>query len=239
MEIQQNLGADIIFAFDECTSPMAPREYQEEAMDRTHRWAKRCLESHSKSDQGLFGVVQGGRFEDLRKRSAEVLANLEVKGKTFDGYGIGGSFVKEDMATAVKWVNEILPENKPKHLLGIGEPADLFLGVENGCDTFDCVAPTRLGRNGAFYTKEGRMIILNSEFRDDLRPIESDCDCYACKNFSRAYIAHLFRAKEMLGPTLGSIHNLHFIVNLVKKIRQSILDDNFGEFKENFLRRYR
>lgn len=238
MEIQQNLGADIIFAFDECTSPMAPREYQKRAMERTHRWAKRCLESHKKSDQALFGVVQGGRFEDLRKESAKVLADLEVGGKSFDGFGIGGSFVKEDMATAVKWVNDILPENKPRHLLGIGEPADLFLGIENGCDTFDCVAPTRLGRNGAFYTNEGRIIVLNSEFRDDLSPIEKDCDCYACKNFSRGYIAHLFRAKEMLGPTLGSIHNLHFIVSLVKKIRQSILDGDFAEFKGEFLKRY-
>ncbi len=245
MEIQQNLGADIIFAFDECTSPMAPRKYQEEAMERTHRWARRSLTEHKRlsgkpnsSSQALFGIVQGGRFEDLRKESAKVLAEMESGGKTFDGFGIGGSFVKEDMATAVKWVNEILPEEKPRHLLGVGEPADLFLGVENGCDTFDCVAPTRLGRNGAFYTNKGRIIILNSEFREDLSPIEKDCACYACKNFSRAYIAHLFRAKEMLGPTLGSIHNLYFIVNLVKKIRQSILDGNFTEFKEEFLDKY-
>lgn len=239
MEIQQDLGADIIFAFDECTSPMAPKEYQMQAMERTHRWAKRCLEAHKKPDQALFGVVQGGRFEDLRKESAKVLSELEVGGKSFDGFGIGGSFVKEDMATAVKWVNEILPEDKPRHLLGIGEPEDLFLGVENGCDTFDCVAPTRLGRNGAFYTNSGRMIVQNSVYRDDLSPIEKDCGCYACKNFTRAYIAHLFRAKEMLGPTLGSIHNLYFIVNLVKKIRQSILDGNFTEFKESFLKKYK
>ena len=238
MEIQENLGADIIFAFDECTSPMAPREYQSQGMERTHRWAKRCLQSHSKTGQALFGVVQGGRFEDLRKKSAKVLAGLEPNGKSFDGFGIGGSFVKEDMATAVKWVNEILPEGKPRHLLGIGEPEDLFLGIENGCDTFDCVAPTRLGRNGAFYTNEGRIIIQNSKFRKDMSPIEKDCGCYACKNFSRSYIAHLFRAKEMLGPTLGSIHNLYFIVNLVKKIRRSIIDGNFSELKKEFLSNY-
>ena len=243
MEIQQNLGADIIFAFDECTSPMAPKEYQKQAMERTHRWAKRCLESHSKIDQALFGVVQGGRFEDLRKESAKVLSEMTLTRTDgsrggFDGFGIGGSFVKEDMATAVKWVNEILPEDKPRHLLGVGEPEDLFLGVENGCDTFDCVAPTRQGRNGNFYTNEGRIIIQNSKFREDLSPIEKNCGCYACKNFSKAYIAHLFRAKEMLGPTLGSIHNLYFIVNLVKKIRQSILDGNFMQFKEEFLGRY-
>lgn len=244
MEIQQNLGADIIFAFDECTSPMAPKEYQMQAMERTHRWAKRCLEAHTKTDQALFGVVQGGRFEDLRKESARVLSEMTLTRTDgsqggFDGFGIGGSFVKEDMATAVKWVNEILPEDKPRHLLGVGEPEDLFLGVENGCDTFDCVAPTRQGRNGNFYTNEGRIIVQNSKFRDDLSPIEKDCGCYACKNFSRAYIAHLFRAREMLGPTLGSIHNLYFIINLVKKIRQSILDDNFVEFKKDFLGKYR
>ncbi len=244
MEIQQNLGADIIFAFDECTSPLAPYEYQKEAMERTHRWAKRCLESHTKKDQALFGIVQGGRFEDLRKESARILSGLEVNGlpaqagKKFDGFGIGGSFVKKDLATAVKWVNEILPEDKPRHLLGIGEPLDLFLGAENGCDTFDCVAPTRLGRNGCFYTNDGRIIIQNAKFREDFSPIENYCKCYTCLNFSKAYISHLFRAKEMLGPTLGSIHNLYFIVNLVKKIRQSILDDNFFEFRDKFLSLY-
>lgn len=238
MEIQEDLGADIIFAFDECTSPVAPKEYQKEAMDRTHHWAERCLKSHTKKDQALYAVVQGGRFEDLRKESARILSEMEYNEKQFDGFGIGGSFVKEDMATAVKWVNEILPSDKPRHLLGIGEPEDIFIGVENGCDTFDCVAPTRLGRNGTFYTENGKIIISNSKFRDDLSPIESNCECYTCKNFSKSYIAHLFRAKEMLGPTLGSIHNLYFIVNLVKNIRQAILDDNFFEYKHNLLKKY-
>jgi queuine tRNA-ribosyltransferase len=214
IEIQQNIGADIIFAFDECTSPLAPKEYQRQALERTHRWAKRCLDAHTKKDQALFGVVQGGRFQDLREESAKLIGAMD-----FDGFGIGGSFVKEDMATAVKWVNEILPENKPRHLLGIGEPEDIFLGVENGCDTFDCVAPTRIGRNGTLYTKKGKINIQKSEYREDQTPIEEDCECYTCKNFSKAYVAHLFRAKEMLGPTLGSIHNVYFIVNLVKKIR--------------------
>ncbi len=240
IQIQHNIGADIIFAFDECTSPIAPFEYQKESMERTHRWAKRSLEQHKKlldesgEDRALFGIVQGGRFDELRKESSEYMAKLEVDGKKFDGFGIGGSFVKEDMTTSVKIVNEILPENKPRHLLGIGEPLDIFLGVENGCDTFDCVAPTRLGRNGTFYTPTGRMNILNSQYREDQLPIQNDCECYACKNFSRSYVAHLFRAKEMLGPTLGSIHNLYFIVNLVKKIRASILNDTFFEFKKEF-----
>ena len=239
IEIQRNLGADIIFAFDECTSPKASRKYQKEAMDRTHKWAERCLAAHlarrgGPSRQALFGIVQGGRFEDLRKESARVIGAMN-----FDGFGIGGSFTKKDIGTAVKWVNEILPEDKPRHLLGIGEPEDLFLGVENGCDTFDCVAPTRLGRNGCFYTKEGKIVIQNSKFREDLTPIEKNCQCYTCRNFSRAYIAHLFRAKEMLGPILGSIHNLYFIVNLVKKIRQSIIDKKFFEYKKESLKNYR
>ncbi len=157
---------------------------------------------------------------------------------TFDGFGIGGSFAKEDMSTAVRWVNEILPEEKPRHLLGIGEPEDLFMGVENGVDLFDCVLPTRLGRNGTIYTQNGKIIIMNTKFRNDFSPIEKDCECYTCKNYTKAYVAHLFHGKEMLAGTLASIHNLHFIVNLVKNIRQSILNDNFFEFKEDFLKGY-
>ena len=237
IQIQHNLGADIIFAFDECTSPAEDFKYQEEALERTHAWAKRCLEEHQKLNKenkiSLFGIVQGGREESLRKRSAEFMKNLE-----FDGFGIGGSFAKEDMSTAVKWVNEILPEEKPRHLLGIGEPEDLFMGIENGVDLFDCVAPTRLGRNGTIYTKKGKIIIMNKQFRDDYTPIEADCECYSCKNYTRAYVAHLFHGKEMLAGTLASIHNLYFIVNLVKNIRQSILDDNFFEYKEEFLKNY-
>ena len=177
--------------------------------------------------------MQGGRDENLRKKSAEFISSLD-----FDGFGIGGSFAKEDMSSAVKWVNEILPEAKPRHLLGIGEPEDLFEGVENGVDLFDCVAPTRLGRNGTLYTKKGRMLIMNRQYRDDFSPIEEGCGCYTCKNYTRAYVAHMFHGKEMLGGTLASTHNLYFIVNLVKKIRQSILDGNFFEFKETFLAEY-
>ena len=237
MEIQWNLGADMIFAFDECTSPYATYEYQKEAMDRTHRWAARSLEAHSKLDkeniQSLFGVVQGGRFKDLREESAKFIAKLP-----FDGFGIGGSFDKEDMYTVVEWVNKILPKEKPRHLLGIGEPRDLFGGVENGCDLFDCVAPTRVARNGSLYTNDGRIIITNSQYRSDLSPLDPECGCYTCKNYTRAYLAHMFRSHEILASILGSIHNLYFIVNLVKKIRQSILDGNFFEYKAEFLRRY-
>ena len=270
IQIQHNLGADIIFAFDECTSPTEDLKYQGEALERTHRWAERSLVEHKKlSDQAkssfsgllsvptstalplgpsdcetprkesfafspaLFGIVQGGRDEGLRKQSAKFISSLD-----FDGFGIGGSFAKEDMSSAVKWVNEILPEEKPRHLLGIGEPEDLFMGIENGVDLFDCVLPTRLGRNGTIYTKSGKIIIMNTKFRNDFSPIEKDCECYSCKNYTRAYIAHLFHGKEMLAGTLASIHNLYFIVNLVKKIRQSILDDIFFEFKKQFLEEY-
>jgi queuine tRNA-ribosyltransferase len=237
IEIQHNLGADIIFAFDECTSPQEELRYQEEALERTHRWAKRSLEYHKSKDnshyQGLFGIVQGGRDENLRKKSAEYISSLD-----FDGFGIGGSFAKEDMETAVKWVNEILPGEKPRHLLGIGEPEDLIMGVENGVDLFDCVAPTRNGRGGTLYTSRGKINIRNAEFKEDEGPIDPECGCEVCRNYSCAYVCHLMRAHEMLGGTLGSIHNLYFIINLVKKLRQAIIDGNFEEVKKDFLSKY-
>ena len=244
IEIQHNLGADIIFAFDECTSPAEDKRYQEEALERTHAWAKRCLAEHiklndaQKNPQALFGIIQGGREEDLRKKSAQVIADMEIEGKSFDGFGIGGSFAKEDMATAVKWVNEVLPEDKPRHLLGIGEPEDLFMGVENGVDLFDCVAPTRQGRNGTIYTSEGKISIFNTKYRDDFGPIEEGCKCYTCTNFTRAYVAHLFHGKEMLAGTLASAHNLYFLCNLVDTMREAILDGTFFDLKEKFLKQY-
>jgi len=237
MEIQWNLGADMIFAFDECTSPLADHAYQTEAMNRTHRWAERSLKRHNELDtdnvQALFGVVQGGRFQDLREESARVLGSMD-----FDGYGIGGSFNKDDMAEAVGWVNSILPEEKPRHMLGIGEPIDIFAGVENGCDLFDCVSPTRVARHGRIYTADGPIQIKNARFKQDFTPLDSECECYTCYNYTRAYIHHLLRSKEMLGQTLGSIHNLYFIVKLVDDIRASIYDDTFEKFKKDFLSKY-
>ncbi len=237
MEIQWNLGADMIFAFDECTSPLAQHEYQREAMERTHRWAERSIVRHEELDpenkQALFGVVQGGRFQDLREESARVLGAMN-----FDGFGIGGSFNKDDMAEAVGWVNRILPEGKPRHMLGIGEPMDIFAGVGNGCDLFDCVSPTRVARHGRIYTADGQVQIKNARFREDFTPLDSECSCYTCQNYTRAYIHHLQRSKEILGQTLASIHNLHFIVKLVDDIRQSIYDECFEEFKDEFLKRY-
>ncbi len=236
MEIQHDLGADIIFAFDECTSPNAPIEYQKEAMDRTHRWAKRSLEKHQALNkeqeihQALFGIVQGGNYPDLRKESAEFIASLD-----FDGFGIGGSFMKDDIQKIVGLVNGILPVNKPRHLLGIGEVEDLFLGIENGIDTFDCVSPTREARNGTLQTKSGKINILNTKFREDFSSIEKDCGCYTCQNFTKSYLAHLFRSHEMFAGSLASIHNLHFLTKLADDIRQAILDDNYPEFKREFL----
>ncbi|MCX6756460.1 MAG: tRNA guanosine(34) transglycosylase Tgt [Candidatus Nomurabacteria bacterium] len=272
IQIQQNLGADIIFAFDECTSPAETDRYQEEALSRTHAWAKRSLDEHKKKEdeknlnspleeypqgevdesypprilstkstpqegnklpQALFGIVQGGRSEKLRKQSADIIGAMD-----FNGFGIGGSFAKEDMSTAVKWVNEVLPEEKPRHLLGIGEPEDLFMGVENGVDLFDCVAPTRIARNGTLYTKNGKINMMNAKFVKDFTPVEEGCACYTCANYTRAYVSHLYRSKEMLAGTLGSIHNVYFINKLVMDMRNAILNDTFFTFKEDFLKEY-
>lgn len=244
IQIQHNLGADIIFAFDECTAPSETYEYQKDSLDRTHAWAKRSLIEHEKLNKNnliaLYAVVQGSRYEDLRKDSARVLADMQTNdGKHFDGFGIGGSFNKDDIHTAVSWCNDVLPEDKPKHLLGIGEPLDLILGIEAGIDTFDCVAPTRIARNGTVYVFGGRLNLMNTEFQNDNLPIENNCECYTCKNYSRAYLAHLFRAKEMLGPTLATIHNVYFINKLVADIRQAIMDDTFDEIKQKIIKAYK
>lgn len=252
IEIQHAIGADIIFAFDECVSPTESYERQKQAVDRTYEWAKRCLAEHKKYEArspekgntskdsissyselhtpALFGIVQGGRFEDLRKESAKMIGSMD-----FDGFGIGGSFDKDDIGTAVGWVADTLPENKPRHLLGIGsEPSDLILGIENGADTFDCVAPTRIARNGSVYTKKGRVSLLNAKYVTDFGPVEKDCQCYTCTNYTCAYLSHLFRAKEMLAATLASIHNLYFMVNLTKEARKAIVGGKFQEFKKSF-----
>ncbi len=240
MQIQHKLGADIFFAFDECTSPLAPYEYQIKAMERTHRWAKRCIDEHKRlgvsestgHQQALFAVVQGGAFEDLRKQSAETLGAMD-----FDGYGIGGSFTKEDMGKTVKSATENLPESKPRHLLGIGEPIDFFLGVEYGIDTFDCVSPTRIARHGAIYTLDGKVNISNAKYKDDMSHISDDVSS-PYHDYTKSYLAHLFKAEEMLAGTIASAHNLYFMIKLVSDIRQSILDDKFFEFKKQFCDRY-
>ena len=241
MQVQHKIGADIIFAFDECTTLLNTRNYQEKSLDRTFAWAKRCISEHEKLTiershrpyQALFGVVQGAQYEDLRRKASQDLATLD-----FDGFGIGGALDKNKLGTIVNWVNEELPVNKPRHLLGIGEPDDLFVGVENGADTFDCVAASRVARNNAVYGLDGRFNISGSAFKRDFSPIDESCGCYTCKNYSKAYLNHLIKGKEMLSSTLLTIHNEYFIVNLVAKMRQSIIDGNFFEFKEEFLGRF-
>ncbi len=240
MQIQHNLGADIFFAFDECTSPLAPLLYQQEAMDRTHRWAKRSLDEHKRLGvskatgemQALFGVVQGGAHEDLRRKSARTLGQMD-----FDGYGIGGSFTKDDMATAVLWVCEELPVGKPRHLLGIGEPLDMLLAIENGIDTFDCVAPTRVARNGTIYTYDGRINITNAKYKEDMSAVSDDTTWYT-HQFTKSYLSHLFRADEMLAATIASIHNLKFLTVLVDDARRALQEGRFVEFKNSFIARY-
>jgi queuine tRNA-ribosyltransferase len=238
IEIQHALGADIIFAFDECTAPNADRDYQKEAMDRTHRWAKRSLAAHrqdvaANARQGIYGIVQGGRYEDLRVESAQELARMD-----FDGYGIGGSFSKEDLLGILDKVTTELPQEKPRHLLGIGEPEDMFIGAAAGMDTFDCVLPTRNGRTGTVYTAAGKINIENAKFASDFGPIDAECTCFVCAKHTRSYINHLFKNKETLALILASAHNMHFLVGIAERIRQSILDENFEAFRDDFLATY-
>lgn len=246
MQIQHQLGADIMFAFDECTTLMNTRSYQEDSVQRTHAWAGRCLAEHArltaervgKPYQALFGVVQGAQYEDLRRQAARELAELVVDGYGFDGFGIGGALEKENLGTIVGWVASELPDDKPRHLLGISEPDDFFAAIEAGADTFDCVMPSRVARNAAIYTADGRYNVNTSAHRRSFIPLEEGCDCYTCANYTRAYLHHLFKAKEMLASTLATIHNERFTVRLVDTIRASIDQGRFEEFRTEYLGRF-
>ena len=246
MQIQHQLGADIMFAFDECTTLHNTRPYQELALSRTYDWAIRCLDEHKrltderkdKPYQALFGVIQGAQYEDLRKKAASDLGGMRSSGIEFDGFGIGGALDKDSLGTIVGWVNSTLPENKPKHLLGIGAPEDLFVGVENGVDTFDCVLASRIARTSSVYTMTGRFNVSNAPYVRDFNPIDDQCDCYTCRNYTRAYLCHLFRGKEMLAGTLATIHNERFIVRLVDQMREAIVNGTFQEMKKEFMGRY-
>jgi queuine tRNA-ribosyltransferase len=246
MAVQRQLGADIIFAFDECTTLMNSRSYQEQALRRTQAWARRCVRAHdeltqqtpAQPPQGLFGVVQGAQYEDLRRAAARDLVRMADEGLALAGYGIGGALEKSQLGTIVGWVCQELPEDAPRHLLGIGDPEDLFTGVANGADTFDCVAPARQGRNAAIQHPDGRFNITNAAQRRNFDPIDPDCDCPTCANYSRAYLHHLFASREMLGPMLASIHNERFTVALVDRIRESIQAGQFEDFRVEFLGRY-
>jgi queuine tRNA-ribosyltransferase len=246
MQIQHQLGADIIFAFDECTTLLNTRHYQERSVARTQRWAARCLAEHrrligehaSLSQQALFAVVQGAQYEDLRRQAARDLVSLVVDGFGLDGYGIGGALEKDNLGTIVRWVCEELPEDKARHLLGISEPNDIFTAIENGVDTFDCVSPSRVARNAAVYTAHGRFNVNTAASRRNFSPIDEDCDCYTCMRYTQAYLHHLFKAREMLAATLCTIHNERFVVRLVDDIRSSIENGTFIDFKIDFLSRY-
>lgn len=246
MQVQHQLGADIIFAFDECTTLHNTRSYQERSVERTRLWAKRCLVEHGKLTasrshrpyQALFGVLQGAQYEDLRRTAAKDLAALNEDGITFDGFGLGGALDKEKLGTIVGWLCEELPRDKPRHLLGIGEPDDLFVGVENGADTFDCVAPSRQARTSAVMTLDGRVNLTNNKYQRQFSPIDEACDCYTCANYTAAYVSHLFRSKEMSAATLATIHNERFIVRLVDQMRTSINNGDFFDFKKEFLGRF-
>ena len=246
MRVQHELGADVIFAFDELTTLVDSRAYQEQSVERTHRWAVRCLAEHGRLTEGrpdrpyqaLFGVVQGAQYEDLRRRAARGLAELEVDGRRFDGFGLGGALEKENLGTIVGWCADELPFDRPRHLLGISEPDDFFAAVENGADTFDCVNPSRVARNGTVYALGGRFNLVVAANRRSDAPLDPDCDCYTCRHYSRAYLHHLFKAKEMLASTLTTIHNERFTVRLVDDIRASVEQDRFAEFREAFLGRF-
>jgi queuine tRNA-ribosyltransferase len=242
MQIQHGIGADITFAFDELTTLHHDYYYQIESLDqRTHPWAERSLAEHQRLNaerthrppQALFGVVQGADHEDLRRRCAKFLGAMD-----FDGFGLGGALRKENIGEIVRWMSEELPEDKPRHMLGISEPDDIFECIENGADTFDCVSPARVGRNGALYTRFGRVNIRRAQFRDDVTPFDAECDCYTCQHYTSAYLHHLFSSGELLANTLATIHNERFIIRLVDDIRVSIADGTFYDLKKEFLANY-
>ncbi|WP_124040051.1 tRNA guanosine(34) transglycosylase Tgt [Neoactinobaculum massilliense] len=246
MGIQHQLGADIMFAFDELTTLLNSRGYQVESVERTRRWAERCLAEHrrltearvGKPYQQLWGVIQGAQYEDLRRKAAHDLGGMEIDGQRFDGFGLGGALEKERLGAIVGWMTEELPDEAPRHLLGISEPDDLFAAIEAGADTFDCVNPSRVARNGAIYSEDGRFNVTRAQFTRDFHAVCPDCECYTCTHYSRAYLHHLFKANEGLAATLATIHNEYFTVHLVDDIRASIESGTYDEFKKETLNRF-
>jgi queuine tRNA-ribosyltransferase len=233
IEIQEALGADIIMTFDECIPFPATHDYARESLERTLRWAKRCRDAKKNRAQALFGIVQGGMYPELRKRSAEALVDMG-----FDGYAVGGLSVGETKPVMYEMLEmsvPSLPKDKPRYLMGVGTPEDLLEGVERGIDMFDCVMPTRNARNGMFFTSFGKVVIRNAQYERDKQPIDPECGCHTCRNFTRAYLRHLFNAGEVLALRLGTIHNLFFYLELMRNVRASILQGTFGEFKREFL----
>ena len=237
MEIQNDLGSDIMMAFDECGPYPASYEYTEDSMKRTLRWLKRCKDYHKNTDkQNLFGIIQGGMYKDLREYSAKNTIDFDLP-----GYAIGGLSVGEPrdlMIDLLDFTTDFMPENKPRYLMGVGTPDYLFEAVEHGVDMCDCVLPTRIARNGTALTSKGKLVVKNAKYKDDFSPLDENCDCYACKNHTRAYIRHLLNVDEILGARLLSIHNLRFLIKLMENIRKSIEEDRYLEFKDEFYRNY-
>ena len=237
IQIQNKLGADIIMALDECPPYPASYEYMKDSVDRTLRWAKRCKDAHQREgEQSLFGIVQGGEYRDIREYSAKALTEMD-----FDGYAIGGTSVgesKETMYKMIEYALEDLPKDKVKYLMGVGSPDALFEGVLRGIDMFDCVLPTRIARHGTLMTSHGRINIKREEFKDDFSPLDDNCDCYCCKNYSKAYLRHLFRCNEGFGLRLMSIHNLRYLIHLMEQIRQAINEDRFLDFKNDYFAKH-
>ena len=236
-QVQEALGADIAMAFDECIPYPADFDYAKRSTERTTRWAKRCLETHTREDQSMFGIVQGGMYPELRRMSVQQLTELD-----FAGYGIRGLSVGEPkpmMYDILSQTTELLPKDKARYLMGVVTADCIVEAVNLGVDMFDCVFPTRVARNGTAMTHTGRLVVRNATYAEDFRPIEEGCDCYACRIFSRAYIRHLFKAEEIFGLRLLSIHNLHFLLHFAKEIREAIANDCFPEFRERFLENYR
>ncbi|MBB3867572.1 tRNA guanosine(34) transglycosylase Tgt [Geobacillus sp. NFOSA3] len=237
IEIQNALGSDIMMAFDECPPYPATYEYMKQSVERTSRWAERCLKAHKRpNEQGLFGIVQGGEFEDLRRQSAQDLVSLD-----FPGYAVGGLSVgepKEVMNRVLEFTTPLLPANKPRYLMGVGSPDSLIDGAIRGIDMFDCVLPTRIGRNGTVMTSQGRVVIKNAQYARDFSPLDPNCDCYTCRNYTRAYIRHLIKCDETFGIRLTSYHNVYFLIKLMEQVRQAIREDRLGDFREEFFEQY-
>ncbi|HZU87454.1 MAG TPA: tRNA guanosine(34) transglycosylase Tgt, partial [Anaerolineaceae bacterium] len=233
IQVEEQLGADIIMAFDECAPPYE-RAYSERAMQRTHAWAERCLQAKTRPDQALFGIVQGGVFPDLREQSAKFIASLGFPGHAIGGLSVGET--KPEMHAMLELVTPLLPADKPRYLMGVGAQEDLLNGILRGVDIFDCVLPTRLARHQAAMTRHGRLNLMNATHARDPRPIDANCTCYTCQNFSRAYLRHLINAKELLVSTLVSIHNIHTLLDLVQGARQAILDGNYRAYCDTYLK---
>ena len=237
MEIEEALGADIIMSFDECVEPNATYEYTKQSMERTTRWAERCKKAHTTTDkQGLFGIIQGGFFEDLRKISAKDLIDLDFPGYAIGGISVGES--KEDFLRILRYTAPLMPENKPRYLMGVGTPDYLIEAAISGIDMCDCVLPTRIARNGTALTSHGKVVIRNATYERDWNRLDDECDCYTCKNYTRAYIRHLIKTNEILGVRLLSIHNLRFLVRLMEQVRQAIEEDRLLDFKNEFYKKY-